>query len=257
MLTSDRIQAVRTAIAKEGFATLTNIVSKERLTRFSEQLLAEFERAKRAGELFEGGGTVSGHLNCFPGAQSRFVYEELQDAGVIELVRELAPQAARMPNIGCNMNLPHSSAQNSHIDGYAATRFMIVNVACVDTTLFNGALEVRPGTHVQDYKYHEFVLARRRPYRVQMNTGDVVLRWSSVWHRGMPNHSKTARPMLGFTWEDGGSSLEDPYSIYDGKIRFLPNRYTLDFAGRVRERAFAALPALGSAYLFTRSLLSS
>jgi hypothetical protein len=61
--------------------------------------------------------------------------------------------------------------------------------------------------------------------------------------------------MLGFTWEEGGSQLSDPYTVHGGRMSFLPNRYSLDLGGRLRERAFAALPALGSCYLFARSML--
>ena len=61
--------------------------------------------------------------------------------------------------------------------------------------------------------------------------------------------------MLGFTWEEGGSELADPFMNHEGKIRFFPNRYTPDLAGMLRERAFTALPALGSSYRFVRSIL--
>jgi ectoine hydroxylase-related dioxygenase (phytanoyl-CoA dioxygenase family) len=257
MLTQPENERLRAAFASDGFAILPNVVSKQRLTEFRDEVTEEFARAERAGELFAGGGTVSGHLNCFPGEQSRFVYDSLRDYGIIDLVRQLSPQSARMPNVGCNLNLPGSSAQNYHVDGYASRAFMIVNVASVDTTLINGALEISPGSHQRDYKYHEFVLARRRSLRVQLNAGDVLLRPSSLWHRGMPNRSTSLRPMFGLTWEEGGSELEDPYTLYGGKMRFLPNRYTSDLSGRLREHAFAALPALGSGYLFVRSLLGN
>jgi len=205
--------------------------------------------------LFSGGGVISGHLNCFPGEESRFVYETLRDFGVIDLVRAIAPDAVRLPNVGCNLNLPGSSEQNFHVDGYAARAFMVVNVAAVDTDLTNGAMEACPGTHLRDSKYWEFVLARPASLRVQMKQGDVLIRWSSLWHRGMPNRSSVARPMLAFTWEDGGSSLEDPYRANGGKIRFFPNRYRTDLAGKLRERAFVAVPSLNSGYRFVRSLL--
>jgi len=255
MLTAQQIEQATAAFVSEGFAILPNVVSRQRLAEFRDELTEEFARAKRTGELFVGGGTVSGHLNCFPGEQSRFVYDSLRDYGIIDLVRQLSPQAVRMPNVGCNLNLPGSSAQNNHVDGYASSAFMIVNVACIDTTLVNGALEITPGTHKRDYKYHELVLARRRPLRVPLRAGDVLLRPSTLWHRGMPNRSSALRPMFGFTWEEGGSKLDDPYTLHDGKTRFLPNRYTSDLAGRLREHAFATLPALGSGYLFVRSLL--
>lgn len=254
-LTPQRIEDIRHAFASQGYALVPNVVSRQRLTKHREELLGEFDRAKSAGELFSGGGMFSGHLNCFPGEASRFVYDTLCDEGIIDLARELSPQAVRKPNVGCNINLPGSSAQNYHIDGYASTPFMIVNVAPVDTTVLNGAMQLSPGTHLREYKYHEFVLARRPSIRVQMNAGDVLLRPSSLWHRGMPNRSKAIRPMLGFTWEDGGSQLDDPYSVHGGKIRFLHNRYTPDLTGRLRERAFALLPSVGSSYLFARSLL--
>jgi hypothetical protein len=256
MMTPQRSEDVRRAFAVDGCAVIRDIVSKPRLQKLRAELSAEFARVRSSGALFSGGGMFSGHLNCFPGAPSRFAYDELVEAGVIDLLRELSPQAVRMPNIGCNFNLPSSRAQNCHIDGYASQAFAIVNVAVVDTTLVNGALELTPGSHLKQYKYHEFVLARRPARRITMNTGDVLIRTSSLWHRGMPNKSTSVRPMLGFTWEEGGSPLEDPYTIHDGEIRFLPNRYGLDLAGQIRERAFAALPALGSSYLFARSILS-
>jgi hypothetical protein len=71
----------------------------------------------------------------------------------------------------------------------------------------------------------------------------------------MPNRSKAIRPMLAFTWEDGGSNLADPYIAHGGKITLLTNRYSQSLSGRLRERAFASLPTLGKGYLFMRSLI--
>ena len=239
---------------EEGYLVLPQVVPTAPLERLSVELSAEFWRAKRAGELFSGGGMISGHLNCFPGAQSRFVYDALDEAGVFELTRKLSPQAVRLPNVGCNLNLVSSSAQNHHADGYAASPFMIVNVATVKTTLQNGAIELSPGSHKHQYKYWQFVVARHRTVRIEMDPGDVLLRLSSLWHRGMSNCSNEHRPMLGFSWEEGGSTLADPYSVHAGRIKFLPNRYSQDRLGQAREHAFAALPMLGAAYLFVRSL---
>lgn len=254
-LTPQQTQDLQATFARDGYVVIPQVVPRPELSRHNQALLDEFARQKSAGELFSGGGMVSGHLNCFPGQATRFVYEALESSGVMELVRRLSPGPIRMPNVGCNMNLPGSTAQNIHIDGYASQAFMIVNVAPLDTDLVNGAIELSPGTHSHDYKYHEFVLARRACIRVPMQTGDVLVRTSALWHRGMPNRSKAIRPMLGFTWEEGGSELPDPFSKHEGKIRFFPNRYTPDFKGMLRERAFAALPALGSSYRFVRSIL--
>jgi hypothetical protein len=254
-LLGQQMQDLRAAFASEGYVKLPNVVSKLRLAALTDELRREYARACANGELFSGGGTISGHLNCFPGAQSRFVYDELQQHGIFDLVNDLSPSAARMPNIGCNLNLLNSSAQNPHADGYAASPFVIVNVAPIDTDLENGAMEVTPGTHLREYKYWQYALSGKPSLRMRMRAGDVVVRSSALWHRGMPNRSSAIRPMLAFTWENGGSDLANPYAAYGGKITLLPNRYAQNLTGRLQERAFASLPALGKSYLFVRSVL--
>ncbi len=253
-LSPQETEHLQKTFAEQGYAILPDVVSKPALAQLSCELRSEFERSKRSGELFAGGGMISGHLNCFPGAQSRFVYERLCDYGLIDLIRTISPAAVRIPNVGCNMNLPGSSPQNYHIDGYAAQAFVVTNIAAVDTTIENGAMEASPYTHHRDYKYWQFVVERPRSIRIEMKQGDVLIRSSALWHRGMPNLSDTARPMLALTWEGGGSPLDEPYQAYDGKIRFFPNRYQTDLPGMLKERAFVAVPALGSSYRFVRSL---
>jgi hypothetical protein len=245
----------RKAFAEAGYLKFDAVIPRALLARLSQRIADEFEQQRRQGRLFSGGGTVSGHLNCFPGAESRFVYELLIQSGIAEIVRGLSTATVRAPNIGCNLNLPGSAAQNEHVDGYASLPFLIVNVAAVDTNLDNGAMEILRGTHRSDSKFWQILLARPQRVRLCMRQGDVIIRTSTLWHRGMPNRTDQPRPMLAFTWEDGGSSCEDPYQVHDGRITFLPNRYSTDLPSRIRERAFVALPALGTAYRAVRSLL--
>jgi hypothetical protein len=252
---SQQINDLSSAFAREGYIRLPNVVSKPRLAALTGELRAEYARSRANGELFSGGGTINGHLNCFPGAQSRFVYDELEQYGVFDFVRSLSPSATRMPNIGCNLNLPGSSAQNPHADGYAASAFLIVNVAPIDTDLENGAMEVTPGTHLREYKYWQYALSGQPAVRMCMSAGDVIVRSSMLWHRGMPNKSNAVRPMLAFTWENGGSDLADPYTAFGGRITLLPNRYAQNLSGRLRERAFTSVPSLGRGYLFVRSFV--
>jgi len=76
---------------------------------------------------------------------------------------------------------------------------MIANVAVVDTVVENGAIELIPGTHKKFYKYWRFAVERpvRNAIRVPMKTGDIMIRTSNVWHRGMPNKTSVARRILG------------------------------------------------------------
>ena len=262
MLAPDRITDGEIARAKQEFAVngyfvLRNIVSPRRLADLHHALAQEFDQASRSGALFSGGGLVSGHLNCFPGAGARFAYDSLQERGIIDLAKQLHPKMFRMPNVGCNFNLPGSHTQHYHIDRPFTRDFMIVNIAVVDTVIENGAIELVPGTHDRFYKYTQFVLQRRHRNgtRVPMNRGDVLVRSSNVWHRGMTNRASVPRPMLAFTWEDGGSNEPDPFSANGGNIRFLPNWFKPTRLGRLRERLFVRVPITYSALRFARSLL--
>lgn len=256
-LTTSEIENAKEQYATNGYFVLRNVVSPERLSELHKALTQEFDRASKTGELFSGGGLVSGHLNCFPGAGARFAYDTLQERGIIDLIKQLHPKVLRMPNVGCNFNLPGSYTQHWHLDRPFTREFMIVNISVVDTGIENGATDVIPGTHKEFYKYTRFVRERRYRDGVQVitNKGDVVVRSSNVWHRGMTNHSKSPRPMLSFTWEDGGSNNPDPFSAYDGQIRFLPNWFKLTPMGRLRERVFVKVPVIYDALRIARSLV--
>lgn len=256
MLATD---ALKQAYASDGYFVIRDVVSPQRLTDLHKALTQEFEAASKSGALFSGGGLVSGHLNCFPGAGARFAYDTLQERGIIDLMKQLHPKVLRMPNVGLNFNLPGSHTQHYHIDRPFTRDFMIANVAVVDTVIENGAIELIPGTHKRFYKYTRFVLERchRRGVRVPLNQGDVLIRSSNVWHRGMTNRTCVPRPMLAMTWEDGGNNSPDPFNAEDGKIRFLPNWFKPTRVGRLRERMFVNIPITYSALRFARSLFDT
>jgi ectoine hydroxylase-related dioxygenase (phytanoyl-CoA dioxygenase family) len=255
-LTDREIQIAKAEYAEKGYFILRNIVSPERLTELHTALSLEFDRVSKSGELFAGGGQLSGHLNCFPGAGARFAYDALEKRGIIDLLKQLHPKILRLPNVGCNFNLPGRHTQHYHIDRPFTRDFIIANVAVVDTVIENGATELVPGTHKRFFKYTRFVLERRHRtgVRVPLNRGDVLIRSSNVWHRGMTNRTSVPRPMLAMTWEDGGNNNPDPFSADGGKIRFLPNWFRPNLAGRLRERIFVRIPIAYSALRFARSL---
>ena len=246
--------SMRWSFLETGYLVFKSAIDPRRLTVLNGEILAAFERAKKNGELFRGGGTRSGHVNCFPGEASRFVMEAFRDLGILSIVHTLSRTELRAPNVGCNLNLPGSHPQNDHVDGYAEAPFLIANIAVVDTDATNGAMEILPGTHGRHFKYWQLLLDRPERVRLCLQQGDVVIRTSALWHRGMPNRSTRARPMLAFTWEDGGSTASDPYRAHSGRIAFLPNRYPTDWKGQLKERAFVAAPRVASTLRAIRSI---
>lgn len=257
-LSKDKFPEYQQTFAENGFVVLKGLISKEQLGELHTKIMAQFEQEKASGALFAGGGLMSGHLNCTPGAPSRFVYDALRDQGVIELIRALVPEATTAFYPSCNLNLPGSVAQHWHIDGVFLDNFLITNVAVVDTTLENGAIDLLPGTHKKFQRYWEFAVGRtyRGATRIPMERGDVLVRTSKLWHRGMPNNTQNARPMLAFTFGEqrGFQNVDDAFKLNDGKVGFQPNWFRPSALGRLRERTFVTAPITYSAYRFVRSL---
>src|SRR5689334_15301422 len=112
----DEAQQLRLRFEQHGYVVLKNIVPRDRLTDLTAQIQLAYEQARKSGDLFSGGGNFSGHLNCFPGPESRFVYESLKSTGVLAFIKEIFPKAVGTPNVGCNFNMPNSVAQHYHVD---------------------------------------------------------------------------------------------------------------------------------------------
>lgn len=243
----------------DGYVLLRNVVSKDTLRSVAAGLNTAFAEWKESNARFQGGGLLSGHLNCYPGELARPVLNELRETGIIALAQRLLPTDPRALRIGCNFNLPGSVAQHYHMDGIYLENFVIVNVAVVDTDLVNGAIDVIPKTQKRFYKYWEFAKDRvwRGSVRVPMSAGDVLVRVSTVWHRGMPNKSQAARPMLAVTLGEKGMETDDPFAHAGGKVEFQTNWFTTSLLGRLRERTTVAAPITYSAYRFARSLVGN
>ena len=250
---------LKRTFADEGYLVLRGVISKPELANIQRRLADEFDAWKKSTESFRGGGLLSGHLNCYPGEVAKGVYNELKDTGTLELAHSLFPTDPKATRIGCNFNLPGSVAQHYHMDGIFLESFMVVNVAVVDTRIENGAIDIVPKTHKRFYRYWEFAAGRvyRASTRLPMSAGDVLIRTSTLWHRGMPNHTNVARPMLAVTLGEKGVSTDDPFAFNGGRTQFQTNWFTTSLLGRLRERTTVAAPITYSAYRFAHSLLSN
>jgi Phytanoyl-CoA dioxygenase (PhyH) len=250
---------VKKIFDEEGYVVLPGLVAKAELQSVQARLSEEFQRWKHSSAAFRGGGVLAGHLNCYPGAVARGVLDQLKNAGVLELAQQLMPTDPHAIRMGCNFNLPGSVEQHYHMDGIYLESFLIVNVCVVDTNLDNGAIDLVPKTHQRFYKFWEFAAGRvyRGSTRVCMSQGDVLIRTSTLWHRGMPNRSQNARPMLALTLGEKHVNTDDPFAFNDGKVEFQVNWFRTNLLGRLRERATVSVPLSYSAYRFARSLVGS
>jgi hypothetical protein len=252
------IPQLERTFAEEGYLVLRGVVSRSELAKVHQTLTREFDSWRSSPESFRGGGLLSGHLNCYPGEAARGVMNELREAGTFDLANALLPTDPRAVRLGCNFNLPGSVAQHYHMDGIYLEKYLIVNVAVVDTTLENGAIDIVPKTHQRFYRFWEFAAGRvyTKATRVPMSAGDVLIRPSTLWHRGMPNGTSVARPMLAITLGEKHLSTENQFANNDGRILFRTIWFSTSRLGRLRERTTVVAPITYSVYRFAHSLLS-
>jgi hypothetical protein len=255
-LTTDAIEGCVQALDEVGYAIVPGVVGRDVLDVFRQTIDDEYQHLDLTGAGFHGGGSFSGHLNCYPGEAARVAYEQVRDSGILDVVRATRPDLADRPRVTLNYNLPGSVAQHYHMDGVYTRDFLICNVAVVDTDLVNGALDVLPGTHQTFLPFWKYAVGRtwRRTTRVPLQQGDVVIRRSTLWHRGMPNRSSRPRQMLAVTFGEVPDVDLNPLGEHGGAVEFYPNWFRPTRLGRLRERVFVAAPISYSAYRFVRSL---
>ena len=258
MFSTSELEAFSKTFADQGYLVFKNVVAKDQLDQLKQQIFDEFEAVLRSGSLFSGGGQLSGHLNCFPGAGSRFAYQALEERGILDVIKRLYPKPIAL-RVSSNFNMPRSVAQHYHMDGMFTEDFVIANVAVIDTDLVNGAIDVLPGTHQRFYEFWRYAVQRvyKRSTRLPLNAGDVLVRTSRLWHRGMPNRSASPRPMLAFTFGEKVAPKGDPFAVNGGKIAFDPNWFKPTALGRLREKTFVTAPITYSAYRLVRSLVGT
>jgi ectoine hydroxylase-related dioxygenase (phytanoyl-CoA dioxygenase family) len=258
-LTDAEIEDAVASLRNDGYVVFRNVVDPAALEDFALHLAEEYDEARVTGELFEGGGSISGHLNCFPGERSRFIYDAVEQFGVVDIVRRWAPETVDHLRVTTNYNLPGSIVQHFHSDGLYTEAFLICNVAVVDTDLENGAIDVLPGTHRRFYKFWRYAIERkyRLSTRLPMSQGDVLVRVSTMWHRGMPNRTDVPRPMMSLTFGESSAPDVDPFMINDGRVQYAPNWYGTGRAAQLKEKTFARLPWVYSTSRFARSLVGN
>jgi ectoine hydroxylase-related dioxygenase (phytanoyl-CoA dioxygenase family) len=110
---------------------------------------------------------------------------------------------------------------------------LVVNIPVVDMSEENGSTEIWPGTHRDttvffqqgDIKVREDQLAKQRaiapPLQPHVHRGSILIRDIRLWHRGMPNYTKTPRPMIAMIHWVSWWNSEKPMRFPKGTEEFF------------------------------------
>ena len=191
------IAELRAVMDADGYVVLRGLLPADAARRYGAAILAEHARLSEAGWSFTGGGHIEGHLNIIPGGAGLELVEAAQQAGLAELISSLAGEPMHLVRMAGNLAMAKCHSQNFHPDTTLAEQTWVANIALVPTSPANGAMALIPGTQLLGENYAKFRAARLLDKAEQptMEPGDILLRLSSVWHRGTHNPSAQARPM--------------------------------------------------------------
>lgn len=215
-MAEEHLQAAKRAMAEDGFVILNSVVDLDHIALLREKMLADIETILHREETpYQ---FTTGHIQHDPPPFPPYLFRDVlvNDMAIAVSVAVLGPRPKNAFYSG-NTNLPGSGTQPVHVDlgqlwpnlekahpPYA----LVINVPVVDMDESNGSTEIWPGTHLdttmsveqETLRLPEETLERRRavcpPIQPRVKAGSILIRDMRLWHRGMPNRSDRARPMI-------------------------------------------------------------
>lgn len=177
-----------------GYTLLDSCIDVRHTENALAEVLAEYESTRPMP--WVGGGKWFGHLNYVPSLSSEIMRAIASNSRIQQLLDRTLGKDYKIVGFGGNANLPGSRYQPAHTDGWLGTNFLAINVPLGRITEYNGSTEVWPGTHHEKLTVSQFNAVRRQSVRLNASPGDVIIRYSNLWHRGTPNKSSDVRIML-------------------------------------------------------------
>lgn len=247
-----------------GYTILRSCVDVSCTESALGELLTEYERARPMP--WRGGGQWFGHMSYLPSPSHRIIREIAANAIIKNVLDRALGKDYKIVGFGGNVNLPGSRYQPTHMDGWLGTDFIVVNIPLGTVTEYNGSTEVWPRTHKEKLTISQFNAAPRPSVRLNSSPGDVVMRYSNLYHRGTPNRSSEARFMIAILvsrfytklppvtlskdQQFEVSSLGLPVNAKTGaelKRGFGPSYFTPSFKGNLMELTWMFAPSLFTA----------
>jgi hypothetical protein len=177
-----------------GYTLLEACIDVKYTENATQELLAEYESSRPMP--WRGGGKWFGHINYIPSPSNRIFKEVASNPRVHKVLDNALGADYKIVGFGGNANLPGSRYQPAHADGWLGTDFLVVNIPLGKVTEENGSTEIWQRTHQEKLTISKFNSVPRSSIRLNSSPGDIVLRYSNLWHRGTPNRSSEVRMML-------------------------------------------------------------
>lgn len=227
MSTSTRVHATESeaaviAIREWGFVLLEEAVASEPLKVLRDRMDRDTAELLAYCESIGGNPRELGHLQQGPPVSEDFVFSDVaMNRYVNRICNLLYEHRPRLTFYNGNTNCPGSTTQRLHMDGRHATlepepvsptSSVVVDIPPGPMNKGNGAIEIWPGSHLVrppegGPRVSDELEGSRRaiegPIQAETQVGDVLIRDTRLWHRGVPNHSDRPRHMIALIVSDG------------------------------------------------------
>lgn len=240
-----------------GYLKIESVVNPALLDDLNHQIGTELQSLKESTKSI--GGRRSGHLNATIGKHANQIFTEINKTSIISKINHAfqVDLSDYIVTVGCNLNFPGSVKQHIHRDTNFDDRKIIINIPCVDVNEKNGSIEIYPGSEQYPYSYLDFLLNRSlEPLRLNSRQGDILVRDSNLFHRGMPNNSGVMRVMVAFVFTKR-TGLEEIDPEFPNSIEIFENWFQSNFRSRLKESFYIHFPIIRSLKRIIASLYKS
>ena len=234
----------------KSFIFKKDFIDSSILNKINDDVLSQLDIFLASGVKL--GGQNYGHLNATIGSHAETILEAIQEKGLLELIAKEYDLDLKdyFITCACNINLPGSKKQHIHRDTNFNDSKIIINIPLVPVNEKNGSIEVFLGTNKYPLSFLDFLLKKSKfsSERINTNLGDIFIRDSNLFHRGMENLSLEPRPMVALTLskKDIATTEEMDATFGGGEIEFLNNWFESDNKGRFLEHFYMHFPILRS-----------
>ncbi|MCY4095495.1 MAG: phytanoyl-CoA dioxygenase family protein [Gammaproteobacteria bacterium] len=215
-------EAAVNALRKWGFVIVEEAVASEPLKVLRERMDRDTEELLTYCESIGGNPRELGHLQQGPPVSKDYVFADIaMNRFVNRICNRLYEHRPRLTFYNGNTNCPGSTTQRLHMDGRHATlepdpvspiSSVVVDIPPGPMNKGNGAIEIWPGSHLvrppeggpsvpAELEAHRRAI--EGPIQAETRVGDVLIRDTRLWHRGVPNQSSRPRHMIALIVSDG------------------------------------------------------